>query len=556
MLTRLSIRDVVLIDRLDLTFGPGLGVLTGETGAGKSILLDSLGLALGERADTGLVRQGAAQMTVTAGFDIGDDHPIQAVLAEQGLDPAEGTLVVRRIVTQEGRSRAFVNDQPVSVGLLKTLAALMVEVHGQFDSHGLLNPLNHRPLLDSYGDLVGPVHACRATWAIWRAAAKARAEAEASVKTARREEETLRHAEGILATLAPVVGEESQLAERRASLMNGEKLLEGLKSAQSALSSGTGVAGALRSAQRHIERVQGLTPARRDPMLAALERAALEADEAEQLLARALSDIDLDPRRLEEVERRLFALRAEGRKHGVAADALPEVLAAVRQRLAALDDGGAGLVTLAKAEEAARHGYVIAARALSAARVVAARRFDAAVTHELPPLKLDKATFTTSVTALPEDQWGPDGLDRVAFEISTNPGSLPGPLNKIASGGELARFMLAMKVVLAATTGVGTLIFDEVDAGLGGATAAAVGERLARLAQSLQVLVVTHSPQVAARAHGHWLVAKAVTTAGLTATTVTALDPAERQEEVARMLSGATITTEARAAARQLLGVS
>lgn len=559
MLARLSIRDVVLIDRLDLSFGEGLGVLTGETGAGKSILLDSLGLALGERADSGLVRPGAEQLTVTAAFDLALDHPVQAVLSEQGLDPAEGSLVVRRVVARDGRSRAFVNDQPVSVGLLKSLAALVVEVHGQFESHGLLNPASHRPLLDSYGDLSTPVAACRAAWATWRTAAAERTAAEQTVTAARAEEDMLRHAEGQLATLAPVVGEESQLAERRHALMNGEKLTQGLTAAQSALESGGGgggVEGALRLAQRHLQKLSGLTSERLTPILDALERAALEAAEADDLLQRAASEIDLDPRHLEEVERRLFALRAEARKHGVAADALPGVLASLRERLAALDDGGAQLVKLAKAEEAARQAYLIAARTLSTARKAVAGRFDAAVAHELPPLKLDRAVFVTRIDDLPEDQWGPEGLDRAAFEVATNPGSPPGAIGKIASGGELARFMLAMKVVLAATTGVGTLIFDEVDAGIGGATAAAVGERLARLAERVQVLVVTHSPQVAAKASGHWLVAKATTAEGTTATSVTALDASARREEVARMLSGDTITREARAAAARLMGVA
>lgn len=553
MLVRLSIRDVVLIERLDLAFADGLGVLTGETGAGKSILLDSLGLALGERADAGLVRAGTDQLSVTAEFDIPPRHPARDLLKDQGLDD-EDLLILRRVVTRDGRSRASVNDQSVSVGLLRRIGDTLVEVHGQFDTHGLLDPATHRDVLDAYaGAPALGLTGCRAAWKLWRAAQAARQMAETDMKAARDEEDTLRHAEQELSALKLRRGEEAELAERRQTLMNGEKLAESMNGALSALSpGGSPVADALRTAQRHLERISGMGGPSLPTILETLERAAIEASEAHDLLERAASEVDLDPRRLEEVEERLFALRAVARKHGCEVNDLPALLDTVQRRLAALEDGGADLTRLAKEEQATRLSFMEAARAVSRARREAAERLDRLVADELPPLKLDRARFVTTIADLPEDQWGPDGLDRVAFEVATNPGAAPGPLGKIASGGELARFMLALKVVLAKVSSVPTLVFDEVDAGIGGATAAAVGERLARLADDVQVLVVTHSPQVAAKAKRHWKVAKAVQD-GLTTTSVSPLSDAERQEEVARMLSGETITDHARAAAASLM---
>jgi DNA repair protein RecN (Recombination protein N) len=554
MLVRLSIRDVVLIERLDIAFTAGLGVLTGETGAGKSILLDSLGLALGARADSGLVRRGAAQLVVTAQFDVAPGHPAIALLRDQGLDADDDVLLLRRVVGADGRSKAFVNDQPASVGLLRRIGDMLVEVHGQFDSHGLLNPATHRAVLDAYGAAQADLTACRRVFAAWTEAARARRQAEAELQAARTEEEALRGAEEDLAALAPVAGEEDDLAARRAVLMNGEKLAEGMTGALRVLEAGGGgIEDVLRGAQRALDRVRPMAEATVAPIIEALERAAIEAAEAHNLLDKAVGDVDLDPRHLEEVEERLFALRALARKHGCAADALPGVLDAIRRKLHALDDGGGDLARLAKEEQAARQAYVAAARALSKARKAAAGALDAAVAGELPPLKLDKATFVTRVEDLPEDQWSAEGLDRVAFEVATNPGSAPGPIAKIASGGELARFMLALKVVLARVSPVPTLVFDEVDAGIGGATAAAVGDRLGRLAADLQVLCVTHSPQVAAKGHGHWRVSKAMSGEAVT-TTIERLDGAQRREEIARMLAGETITDEARAAAASLMG--
>ncbi|WP_019645264.1 DNA repair protein RecN [Novispirillum itersonii] len=552
MLVRLSIRDVVLIDRLDLSFADGLGVLTGETGAGKSILLDSLGLALGDRADAGLVRSGADQLSVTAEFDLPKAHPARDILKDQGI-AEEDMLIVRRTVTRDGRSRASINDQSASVGLLRRIGETLVEVHGQFDTHGLLDPATHRSVLDAYAGPSLGLTGCRAAWKLWQAARAARDMAERDMKAARDEEDTLRHAEKELSALKPQRGEEADLAERRQTLMNGEKLADGLNGALASLTpGGADIATALRGAQRHLERIAGMAGPAVSTIIDALERAAIEAAEAHELLERTVADIDLDPRRLEEVEERLFALRAVARKHGCEVGDLPSLLDTIRRRLAALEDGGSDLARLAKEEQGARLSYIEAARAISRARQAAAGRLDGLVATELPPLKLDRARFVTTISDLPEDQWGPEGLDRVAFEVATNPGAAPGPLGKIASGGELARFMLALKVVLARVSSVPTLVFDEVDAGIGGATAAAVGERLARLADDVQVLVVTHSPQVAAKARRHWKVAKFVTD-GQTVTTVSPLSEDDRLEEVARMLSGESITDHARAAAASLM---
>ncbi len=552
MLTALSIRDVVLIERLDLSFDGGLSVFTGETGAGKSILLDSLGLALGARAESGLVRHGTAQAVVTAEFDPPADHPARALLAEQDMEAADGPLLLRRVLTADGRSRAYVNDQPVSVGLLRKVGDELVEIHGQFESHGLLDSSTHLGVLDSFAGQAEIRAALADAWTVWRDAARARAEAEADLARAKAEEEHLRQVHEDLAALAPKPGEEADLAASRAVMMHGEKLLEAMNAAQGALTHKGEVEASLRSAARALERVAEKAEGKLDPVIAALDRAAQEASEATNLLERASAEIDLDPRHLEKVEERLFALRAAARKHQMAADELPLLLDRLGRQLAQLEGGGDGLARLARAEQAARTTYLEQARALSKARLAAAARLDKAVAAELPPLKLDKARFQTRVTQVDEAQWGPSGLDQVGFEVATNPGSAPGPLGKIASGGELSRFMLALKVVLARISSTPTIVFDEVDSGIGGAVAAAVGERLGRLAESLQILVVTHSPQVAARGGHHYRVAKAEA-AGKVTTGVERLSPAARREEVARMLSGEIVTDHARAAADALM---
>ncbi len=551
MLQRLSIRNVVLIDRLDLSFGTGLSVLTGETGAGKSILLDALGLALGHRAESGLLRTGADAATVSAEFALADDDPVLALLAEQAL-PAETNLILRRQLAADGRSRAFVNDEPVSIALLKRIGDALVEVAGQFESHRLLDAGSHRGFLDGFGGLGDRLEGVASAWHGWQAVAARRRAAEALLEQAKREEAFLRHATAELERLDPKQGEEAELAEARSVLMNAEKLGEAVSSALGDLAGERGADSLLAASQRKLDRIADKAGRLIEPSISALERAASELAEAIRALERAGGDLDADPRRLESIEERLFAIRDLARKHNVAPDALAEHAAALREKLAALDDRGGQLASLAREESAARQAYRDQAEALSRARAAAARKLDKAVNAELAPLKLERARFATRVERHDEPQWNENGLDRIAFEVATNPGSPPGPLAKIASGGELARFMLALKVVLAKADPVPTLVFDEVDAGIGGATAAAVGERLSRLADGIQVLVVTHSPQVAARGAQHWRVEKRAAGA-TTLTIVEPLDAAARREEIARMLSGARVTDAARAQAEQLI---
>ncbi len=559
MLTSLAIRDVVLIERLDLAFGPGLSVLTGETGAGKSILLDSLGLALGARSDAGLVRAGAEQASVSAGFALAAGHPVFGALEELGL-PRDEDLVLRRAVARDGRSRAWVNDAPVGAATLKRVGALLVEVQGQHDQMGLADPASHLRLLDAYGispDLRAEVAARHRAW---RAAMERLAEAQRGILDAKREEEFLRHASTELAKLAPREGEEDALAATRHRLQQGEKRAEAIASALSELTPRDrrkdGPAAALRAAARALQR---LLPAGSDAenpanaALAALERAEEALAEGESLLSRLAAEADADPRALEQAEERLFALRGAARKYSVAVVELPGLLAGFRARLAALDSGDAAVAGLTREAAAARTRYVEAAEKLSTARVSAAAGLEAAANAELPPLRLERARFFAAVTRLEEEAWGAAGADTVRFLIATNPGQPPGPLGRVASGGELSRLMLALKVVLVSGSAVSTLVFDEVDSGIGGATAAAVGERVARVAEGVQVLVVTHSPQVAARGAAHLRVSKAVS-GGRTETRVEVLGAEERREEIARMLAGEEITPAARAAAGALLG--
>ncbi len=558
MLVELSIRDVVLIERLDLKFAAGkrrsgnLAALTGETGAGKSILLDALGLALGSRGDSGLVRHGAAQASVSAAFDIDASHPVAALLAEHGLDSGEGVLLLRRVVGGDGRGRAFVNDQPVSVALLRQIGDLLVEVQGQFEQHGLLNPSRHRGVLDEFAGLDAPGAKLAAAWRDWQAAEEAYGKAESDLAAARAEQDFLRHAVDELARLDPHENEEADLGEERLLLRHGAALAEALGGATKELGAGKGAAGALRAAQRLLERNADKAAGRFDQALAALERAAVEAAEAEAQVEELGRTLNADPGRLEKVEERLFSLRAVARKHNVEIAGLPALRARMEEQLAAIDGGGQHLKKLRQAADAAKQSYVGLAEKMSAARRKAATALDKAVAAELAPLKLEKARFVTAIDRLEAAEWGEHGMDRVGFLVSTNPGTPPGPLNRVASGGELSRFMLALKVVLAGTGSVGTLVFDEVDSGVGGATAAAVGERLAKLAKDRQVLVVTHSPQVAAVADLHWRIGKR-TAKGSTVTEVAALDAEGRREEIARMLAGSEITAEARAAAARLM---
>jgi DNA repair protein RecN (Recombination protein N) len=557
MLTSLAIRDVVLIERLDLAFAPGLTVLTGETGAGKSILLDSLGLALGLRADSGLVRAGQPQASVTAAFTIEPEHPARALLAEQGL-AAEDELVLRRVLTSDGRSRAFVNDQPTGLALLRRLGALLVEVQGQHEQVGLADPAAHAGLLDAAGGLDKPRGAVAEAYRAWREAARALETARAEIAAAQRDEEFLRHAVAELEELAPVEGEEDDLAAERQKLQQGERRGEAIAEALASLNPRDRRAAnpnaALRSAIRALERLPAPNT-EAAPALEALGRALDALAEAETALERLAHEAAPDPRRLEGVEERLFALRAAARKHLVPVVELPALLVTLKARLAALDAGTDRVQAAERAAAAARAAYINAAEALSQARSAAAQKLEKAIAKELPPLKLDRARLVIEVARKPEAAWGPDGVDRVTFLVSTNPGQAPGALDKVASGGELSRLMLALKVVLARGSPVPTLVFDEVDSGIGGATAAAVGERLARVAERLQVLVVTHSPQVAARGARHLSVSKQVK-GGRAETRVTPLDAAARREEIARMLAGETVTDAARAAADSLLAGS
>ncbi|WP_019832624.1 DNA repair protein RecN [Sphingomonas sp. PR090111-T3T-6A] len=550
MLIRLAIRDVVLIEALDLDFTAGLGALTGETGAGKSILLDALGLVLGQRADSGLVRHGASQAVVTASFDAGDDAVVAALLAENGLTGEPGEpLIVRRIVKADGGSRASINDQPASAALLRELGGRLVEIHGQHDDRGLLNARGHRALLDAFGRFdTGPLGQAHARW---RAAEAELAQARADLEGAERDREWLDHAVRELTTLAPEPGEEEALAGERAAMQKGARLAEDMAGVSQHLDGSEGALAALRQAARRLDRVahehEALASA-----LAALDRAVIEAAEAEEALEAAAQALAFDPERLDRIETRLFDLRGVARKHRVQPDELPALVEELSERLARIEAGGEGLATLEKAVKAARAAYEEEAGALSAARHEAAGRLDRAVAEELAPLKLDAARFRTAIERLPEGQWSAEGRDRVEFLISTNPGAPFAPLAKIASGGELSRFILALKVSLAEAAGARTMIFDEIDRGVGGAVASAIGDRLARLSAKAQLLVVTHSPQVAARADRQLLIAKSHD-GTVTRTGVRLLDATERREEIARMLSGAEVTDEARAQAGRLL---
>ena len=551
MLTRLSIRNVVLIEALELEFSGGLGVLTGETGAGKSILLDALGLVLGDRAESALVRAGEERASVSACFEFSElPSPIRDVMedADLAIEPGE-PLILRRQVKADGGSKAFVNDQPVGAALLRELAGNLVELHGQHDDRGLVNPRGHRALLDRFAgsDLAG----VSAAWRSWRAAADALEAARSRIAQASDDRDLLLAHLAELTELAPQVGEEEQLAEARATMQKGERLSDDLAELQHLWAGSDSALASLRSAARRLDRIANEHPLLKEA-LDALDRAVIEAGEAEDRLARAAEALVHDPAALDRFETRLFDLRAMARKHSCIVDQLPERMLAMRAALDGIEHGEAELAGLEQAAAGAARDYRSRAEALSALRVQAARRLDKAVAAELAPLKLDAARFQTAITALPEERWGPQGINAVEFLISTNPGATFAPLNKIASGGELSRFILALKVALAEEGGAATIIFDEIDRGVGGAVASAIGERLARLASGGQLLAVTHSPQVAARGNVHYVIAKS-SEGTVTWTSVALLDGKGRQEEIARMLSGAEITAEARAQANRLL---
>ena len=547
MLRHLDIRDMLIIDRLELAFQPGLNVLTGETGAGKSILLDSLGFVLGWRGRADLVRAGAEQGEVIAEFELSEDHPARAVLAEAGL-PVSDELMMRRINTPEGRKTAWVNDRRVSGEVLRALSDCLVELHGQQDDKGLLDPKNHRAMLDDFGDLEPLRAKVGAAWRKKAAAQKALQMAEAKLVEMRAEEEFLRHSVAELDKLAPLEGEEAELDTRRRLMQGAEKMREDVARAIEGLGLG-GAEGAIVDAQKWLDGVVDQAEGRLEKPLAAIERAIVELGEAQSGVAAFAERLEFNPAELEMVEERLFALRGLARKHNILADDLAGLASDLTARLGALDGGEAEIVTLTADLEAATRDYSQAADALTAKRLSAAKKLDKAMAVELAPLKMERAVFETRREQAPA---GPDGTDAITFTVATNPGAPAGALNRIASGGELSRFLLALKVCLTANASGLTMIFDEIDRGVGGATADAVGRRLSSLAFGGQVLVVTHSPQVAALGAHHWRVAKSVEK-GVTFSRVMPLSDDERVDEVARMVAGDTITDAAREAARALL---
>ncbi|SFG26812.1 DNA replication and repair protein RecN [Novosphingobium sp. CF614] len=551
MLSRLSIRNIVLIAALDLDFAGGLGVLTGETGAGKSILLDALGLVLGNRADSTLVRAGEERASVTASFDFAMlPEAVRTVIQAAELEVEAGEpLILKRQLKADGGSKAFLNDQPVGVALLREIAPALVEIHGQHDDRGLVNPRGHRALLDRFAG--GDVAGVEAAWKDWRAAQGLLDAARAQVARAAEDQDLLLAHLAELTALAPEVGEEEQLAMARTQMQKGEKLADDLAALQHLWNGSDSALAGLRGAARRLDRIAGEHSLLAEA-LAALDRAVIEAGEAEDKLERAAEALAFDPAELDRIETRLFELRAAARKHACQVDDLPDRMREMRAALDAIEGGNEHLAGLEAAAGKAALAYRERAGALHDLRRAAAKRLDAAVAAELAPLKLDAARFQTSVVRLPEERWGAAGLDAVEFLISTNPGAGFAPLAKIASGGELSRFILALKVALAEEGGAATVIFDEIDRGVGGAVASAIGERLARLASGGQLLAVTHSPQVAARGGRHYMIAKS-SEGTVTRTSVTLLDEPARKEEIARMLSGAEVTDEARAQADRLL---
>ena len=552
MLARLSIRDIVLIERLDIEFSRGLAVLTGETGAGKSILLDAFALALGGRGDAGLVRHGVEQGQVTAVFDVPKGHPAAVILSQNGLEDT-GEMILRRVQLADGRTRAFINDQAISVQTLRAVGSALVEIHGQHDERALVDASTHRRLLDAFAGLEKDVAALEQLWDSRRAANALLDAHRAEMERAAREDDYLRHAASELKTLAPRDGEETALAERRTIMMQGEKIAGDLREAQDAVSGNHSPVAALSAAVRRLERRAANSADLVEPAVKAIDAAINALEEADQHLARALVAADFDPAELERIEERLFALRAASRKYSTPVDGLAALAAKYAADVALIDAGADRLKKLQADAAEADQRYGAAAKKLSAARAKSAQKLDKAVNAELAPLKLERATFSTQIESDPAAA-GPQGFDRVEFWVQTNPGTRPGPLMKVASGGELSRFLLALKVVLSDRGSAPTLVFDEIDTGVGGAVADAIGARLARLAGKVQVMAVTHAPQVAVRASQHLLISKDALDKGKrVATRVNALAPDHRREEIARMLAGAEITAEARAAAERLL---
>ncbi len=551
MLRTLSIRNILLIKRLDLSFTSGLGVLTGETGSGKSILLDALSLAVGARADSDLIREGTDQSIITAEFEILDTSRINLILSKHGIS-VEQNFVLRRVVSMDGRSRAFIDDQAVSVALLRQIGDLLVEVHGQLEAHGLLDPSTHRNLVDAYGDygeLLGTVSAAFKTWV---AAVNNFEKANANIEKTTKEHEFLQHAIDELSLLDPKQNEEHELASKRNFLMNAEKSIGSLQEVFKEFDQGNGIESTLRSILQKVTKIANAGGSQFDNAVASLDRALLETNEAISELERISAVIDLDPQKLEEIEERLFKLRALARKHNVEVEKLPILLSEMLEQVSVLTNGSSNLQNLSEEVERTKGVYRSFANKLSHERNVAITKLDSAVTIELAPLKLEAASFHTRLVVLNENDWNEFGVESIAFEVKTNPNTATGPIQKVASGGELARITLALKVVLANAYAIPTVIFDEVDSGIGGAAAAAVGERLSSLAKHSQILLVTHSPQVAARGTTHFQISKTINKTG-NITLVEELVGNSRIEEIARMLSGADITAAARAAAVSLL---
>lgn len=552
MLKSLSIRNVVLIDKLDLDFQNGFSVLSGETGAGKSILLDSVGLLLGKRAEVGMIRSGCDKLSVCGSFEIADKKgELAALCSEYDLD-FEHEIIIKRTLNQDGKGKIFFNDQPITQKLLKEIGSYLVEIHGQFDNQGLLNPATHLSVLDNYGAYPEKIAAMKAAFVVYKKAKDERANAEEKIAQAKADEENLRHWVDEFQKIQPRENESEELEEKRRQMMNAEKILENLDAAYKAMSQG-GVQSSLRQAQTAISRVNALLNGKFDNIYTLLDTALVNADEAGEEIENASNEVSLNQNELDAVEERLFALKALARKHNTSVDELPQVWQQMEESLRNLERGEDDIENLRKLEDSAYKDYVKKATEVSQARLAAALRLDGKIQAELPDLKMEKARFMTQISTKPESQWNENGRDDVCFMVSTNPNTPYGSISKIASGGELARFMLALKVNLAQTSQVETMIFDEVDTGIGGATAQAVGEKLSKLGEQVQVLVVTHSPQVAAQSKYHYKVEK-TTVDNVTTTSLRELSAVEKTEEVARMLSGEYITDEARAAAKVLIG--
>ena len=552
MLESLSIRNVVLIDKLDLEFADGLIILSGETGAGKSILLDSLGLVLGQRADVSLIRQGEEKLSVTAIFSLpAKGSKLYSLMSDNDID-IEESIVIKRSLTTDGKSKIFVNDQPVSLKLLKEIGSELVEVHGQFDNHGLLNQANHLSILDSYGKYDSLLDDVKRAFSCYKQAVKERIDTENRLINCKAEEDNLRHWIDELQKLNPYIGEEEELNQRRTEIVNSEKLFESLNYAYGSITQGADIISAIRHAQSAIDRANSIVDGKYQDIVDSLEQTLINAEETIRQIEDVSSSLNYNQNEAENIEQRLYALRGAARKHQVSIDELPQKLEDMKQQIATIELGEDCLFDMIKKEEKLKLAYMEKAKELSAHRKNTAAELDKKIMNELAPLKMEKAKFVTQIDELEDNNWNASGIDDIKFTVSTNPNSPQGPLNKIASGGELARFMLALKVNLVNSDNNMTMIFDEVDSGVGGATAKAVGERLACLSKNVQILLVTHSPQVAACGKNHFKVEKK-TQNNITTTNVYQLSQTEKEEEIARMLAGEQITDEARAAAKVLM---